>query len=658
MKNVCFRYNLGSIILLCVLVVNITARTYNDDDFNKGMIFLPESTMLLTGDKWTLGIDIDLVTYSKLIKTFRDKVDNIANFNVAQIPDAFAEFASGIKSVMDIETTYLIQKAEQATERLSIIHDTIAPQDHRSKRSIIDGVGHVMRFLFGTMDTKDLERINVRFSALTQGQQAIGHLMTEQVSFIKEGVRRIEHNTADIQKIDRLVGIGNAKVRNLELQLRQVNASLQTALSYTFGITSMYRRLEATIVDIMQEIEQLKEAITEIASGHLSTYFLSPRKLLKILTSIQPHLAIDLQLITNLRLDEMYIYFNTVAVHAVSYNTVLRIYVEIPLKAPNRFFELYKTAPLPLQINNLTTAMVINPTHPYFAITPDRQMYIEFLAQDMSECTTGTIRVCPPLTAVYRRGIPSCLSALFLGNEVGVHKLCEKIMIIDIKPVFYRSEGSNIWIYSVERMKLWYQCQTRITGPGDETKQIEITGTGRLTLPSNCYVQGPELSLMTHSSSYTSYNNTVLNVHVPPITNILLRQTTSKTLSSSVGEPDEIDKVLKSIRDEATPPLSVPYAEWMEKLEALKPKWYQPKQENLSYHISFGFGLLVLIALIITVCKRKLIYNKVLNFKKRKMTAVNISEPYNVVRMSAPEAVEIELDQMRPLTRSIYPDLS
>jgi hypothetical protein len=81
--------------------------------------------------------------------------------------------------------------------------------------------------------------------------------------------------------------------------------------------------------------------------GQLSSVLINPYKLSVILQKVSLQLSAELSMLTGVTVEDMYVYYTIAAVHAVASPKAIRLFIEIPLKATDRYFELYQVHYLP-----------------------------------------------------------------------------------------------------------------------------------------------------------------------------------------------------------------------------------------------------------------------------------------------------------------------
>lgn len=168
----------------------------------------------------------------------------------------------------------------------------------------------------------------------------------------------------------------------------------------------------------------MQAALALTAQGKLSSYFITPRRLLQLLIAIQPNLKQNARSLTHLKSDEIYMYYSLASVQIATVRQVVRIFVSIPLRDHNKWFTLYKTQPLPVQLCNHSSAVSIKPDKQYLAVTLDNQYFMELDVEDVLACRVGVITVCPPMQPIYKPEGMSCLFALYVGVVITWRRRC------------------------------------------------------------------------------------------------------------------------------------------------------------------------------------------------------------------------------------------
>lgn len=618
-----------------------------------GMVFIrdPAKHILVSQDKWVITIDVNLNNYRILISDYIGALNNVKNINMSTITKNFEGEVQEIKLIIDREIESLSNRAVKTVVQLENVMHTLAPITRTSKRSLLDAGGIALHWLFGVADSRQMESIHTVIGGLTQRSEGLIHLMDRQLSYINSSISTGNKNSRDIQKLADTLSLLNQKITTVQTHFESTLSSLGPAISHLFSVSSAIRMLEQSLLTIKEEFNRFESALEFIALGKINSYFLPPSRLLQILEDITPYLGNDFQLLTNLKLDQMYIYYSVATVHAASIGNKIRLFVNIPIKATNRYFNLYQTKPLPTFINNQSAAMMIKSDYPYFAISDDRQTYIQLSTIDMMACTEGMIKICPPLKSIRKAIVKSCLYALFMGEEETTKKLCEHEIVLNYEPTFYRAYDSEIWLYSVKTEKLIIQCPVNNTSVRSNVTEKVITGTGHIMIPDNCYVHSDHFLLLPHTSETITVTDTV-EFHIPPIANIF-NSLSEEAATPIMGSPDQIDKIIRSIKATSFPPISVPVREWQKELDSLKGNnWYhvEPQHAFPITIITTLFSVLTILCIWKRACILSLL--KRCSKAKEKVEEVKNLKALETFQLLPPSAPLTTQDNV---TQKIYP---
>ena len=104
------------------------------------------------------------------------------------------------------------------------------------------------------------------------------------------------------------------------------------------------------ILELKLSVIQLQEAIDVTSLGQLSSVLIHPYNLSVILQQISFQLPAGLSMLTGLTVQEMYVYYTIAKVHAVATSKNIRLFVDIPLKAADRYFEIDQVHSLPFSM--------------------------------------------------------------------------------------------------------------------------------------------------------------------------------------------------------------------------------------------------------------------------------------------------------------------
>ena len=108
---------------------------------------------------------------------------------------------------------------------------------------------------------------------------------------------------------------------------------LKKQLEYQSTISSLFREIECQLIEVDNQLTQLKEALDVTSAGYLSAILIPPNKLNKLLKEIATKLPVGLSLIIKSELDMIYHYYRVAKVHAIATRNVIRVIIDIPLQS-------------------------------------------------------------------------------------------------------------------------------------------------------------------------------------------------------------------------------------------------------------------------------------------------------------------------------------
>jgi hypothetical protein len=228
--------------------------------------------------------------------------------------------------------------------------------------------------------------------------------------------------------------------------------------------------------------------------------------------------------LTGLAVEEMYIYYAIATVHAVATSRNIRLFIDIPLKAVDRHFELYQVHSLPFFYVGINKFVMIDEPFSYLAVAEDRQFFAMITTHMLSKCDKSMYVVCPSDLVLRAPNEPNCLIALFLGKDNNVLQMCKRFILHSgFDPVWIRSPDFRYWIYSFSApTRITVQCRdTGSPQPHGTSYQITLDGTGILPNSSSCYIHSETFKLLPHSFGKSVATLARTHIVLPNINNIM-----------------------------------------------------------------------------------------------------------------------------------------
>jgi len=319
--------------------------------FDKGLVFVKDTDILLSGDKWTIVVNIALDDYNALTYIMKRMIHQIRQeIRVHKNPKSYF-FDIHWNEIDRLDT--MVQGLDVDLQSFQELPFEGKPfrnpntVNTRTKRGLVDLLGYGMKYLFGTADAQDVKRLSNVCDELHAFNSRMTHAVDHQLTYIQTLDETIKQSTVDIADLTEML---RSSIRNFSLQLNRVEASLldtQTALEKHTKYNAAIREIEMAILELKLSIMQLQEALDVTGLGQLSSVLINPYNLSIILQQVSLQLPAGLSMPTELAVQDMYVYYTTAAVHAVATSKSIRLFVDIPLKASDRYFELYQDQSLP-----------------------------------------------------------------------------------------------------------------------------------------------------------------------------------------------------------------------------------------------------------------------------------------------------------------------
>jgi hypothetical protein len=91
-------------------------------------------------------------------------------------------------------------------------------------------------------------------------------------------------------------------------------------------------------------------------------------------------------MLTGLTVEDMYVYYTVATVHAVASSKSIRLFIDIPIKTADRYFELYQIHSLPFFHKGVGKFIMIDEEFTYLAVAESRQFLAIISPYMLSKC--------------------------------------------------------------------------------------------------------------------------------------------------------------------------------------------------------------------------------------------------------------------------------
>jgi hypothetical protein len=402
-----------------------------------------------------------------------------------------------------------------------------------------------MKYLFGTADARDVKRLTAVCNELHAFESRVTHAAHHQLTYIRTLDEVTKQNARDIADLARTL---RDSIRGLSLQINRVEADLldtQAIFETQTRYSAAIREIEMAILETEFNVVHLQEPLDVTSNGKLSSVLIKPYNLSVILQQVSLQLPAGLSMLTGLTVEEMYMYYTIATVHAVATSKSIRLIIDIPLKAADRYFELYQAHSLPFFHKDIGNFVMIDEEFTYLAVAESRQFFALITQYMLSKYTQELYTVCPSDMMLRTAGESNCLTALFLGKTETMLAKCKRLILNDsFEPVWIRSPDSSCWIYSLSSpQRVTVQCQEIGSPPTAKLNyRVTLEGTGILPNSSSCNIHAEKFKLLPHSLGRTTINLTRAHIVLPNVDNIL-NFSEENLLQSDMIQPVDLQQI-------------------------------------------------------------------------------------------------------------------
>lgn len=446
-------YILLFLIQLCSLGCLVYIGDVSGLEMTAGVVFRKIKDTIISENEWKVVLDFDMREMKK---------------ELFMLKNMYADVAFQANSTVNIwneNFEYEYHRIELGIEQYETdIKDlfSLLPST-RSKRGLINAGGHILKWLFGTPNSEDLEHINTKVEELKTVSGTLIHSEENQLSIMKDMNSKMITNTRAIKEIMEKLSISHGHLAISFTGLgNEENIMLHRSLSKHLQFTAMLRHLGQAIDEAKLRIVEFRQALELINSGRISSKLLSPHDFVNTLSNVEKLLPAYLKMIIPVTLEDIFMYYSFCTAQAVATKDGISFIVVVPLGSSDRHFYTYKIESIPLYKDNLRHWLKWKIDSDYLLVSKDRQYFTSIKAPILNDCQDKHFYLCPNSVTVFHHTVGDCSFSLFTSSEVVASK-CNRIITENVTSPFLLQNG-NDWIYSLkEPYKVVMNCINDIT---------------------------------------------------------------------------------------------------------------------------------------------------------------------------------------------------
>lgn len=484
---------------------------------NKGLLFLKKETILLSSSNWIVTIDVDLVSHAQAITNFMEAVDHFNPISLLSIHSNVSEPDQNIVQFLEKEARYMRKSAGHMLDDVTSINMTIdgITTRKREKRGLVDGAGEVMKFLFGTLTTRDFTKINDRINNVSMATNEMTHIVKDQLTIISKSYSHLNEQQIKFRKLETLTKFLEQDFFAYQKFQKTEIDKVNYRVTYLTKILQLSRSLSDSHDALYRTTQQIKSAFLYASQSTLDPYFLPYSQFMEITKDIQLRLPHGQEILSYTHDGNFQIIYSSLKMSVFSYKQMLRIFVEFPIYRHDKTFTIYEVLPLPTKIKNSDLFFSIVPSTDYFAISANLDYYYELSLADFNNCQKHSLTICSPTKAIKKANYKNCLFSLFTGKSVNIENICNIKTHRNFDPIFHRPFNSYNYIYSISgTIPIHTVCDNHHSNNNGHFPDF-LTGNGILQIPHSCNVIGHDFILFGNNPIHVSTFSITNDIHIP-----------------------------------------------------------------------------------------------------------------------------------------------
>lgn len=475
----------------------------------------------MTDSYWKIVFQYNLTQMDEEAKNLSMVMDEVKIYYNDAFQDLMSSNMSGFSQLLDFEKAFryeYVALQQTITDYMTRLKEllTLLPRA-RGKRGLVDAGGHVLKFLFGTMDSNDLEVINSKIESVYDNVDEILNDNKERITILKTMHEEVVSNTKTINKV-----INNLKEYHKQMHETVVKLfSREEVVKVQLNHLVKYLKLHTALSEIKETVNQannrmvrLHQGVEDLSQNKLTSNLVTPNEYLRVLHSVEQVLPRGSKLFLPVSLENIHKFYSIAKVNSYIVNRTLRVVTRLPLKNDEKLFQVYDVITFPVYNEKLTRWVEWKVDPLKLIISKDRLSYSLFKKDSFSQnCQVNELVICPLIDVVmnvYKR--PHCITDLFKG---GIFGICERKIISGLEsPLIVRTPSR--WIFSTSKPhSVTLNCYESSGNVSVTTHTI--SGVGELNYTGRCDVITDSMRIPARVHGESDFLGEIRGVTIPEI---------------------------------------------------------------------------------------------------------------------------------------------
>lgn len=421
--------------------------------------------------------------------------DDVKNLDV--IRNRIGKYCEREMTAMERYCDHFLMLSKSVMENLEAKLDNLLVE--RRARGLVDGIGSVGRFLFGSMDAKDRESIGEKFEAMQATSSKQEKINFQLTSIVEKSLTEMKAYATACNANGKLINVIGDRLNGISQIVERDSWAIQTI--------AFMNDLQTTFIILSREIEDkirnVHETLREFHNNMFSTKLISFKDIIKELRNFQVPDK-DSILPIDVKEPDLEILRKITKYAVVVAKDQLYVVFSIPTLNREKLM-LTKTYAIPKTEDN----------HATFIVLPDDYLTWNEHHEKIASLSTEEFKDCKVIKGNYycenlntfNKAKDSCIHSIFYGDFEFISKNCETKTVRLTETLIRKTSSRNK--YLITNTKETFGKLAMEKGP----QRLRFLGTQLLEVNENArlYVNDKEIDFYTKSEKIETEFSLIVN---------------------------------------------------------------------------------------------------------------------------------------------------
>ena len=473
-----------------------------------GHLFIPVGSMFPSYSSWAITITLNVAPYQNRLEDLSVAQQNVKTLiSKVESQNLSLDLKASVLQLKLAQTQ--LQDVANGLQRSfgDILYPSKTRDDvvtatalsKRAKRGLINGMGNLFSYLFGTATESEIQHLANNVKLLNQKDLVLAHQFNGTLTVLnatrigmmqnRQALRSLQNAANSLTNAydDVLAAVYNMSQRSY-LQARIVT------------LTEATMRVTLKIQFLFSELNTLSQKLAFAQTGLLHKHLIPRRTFRKLLRKIAKGLPRTLAL--PFPSDNVNDYIRVVHTKVIEAKSRYHILFYIPLVHNKLRFNVYRFFPYHVPLHDHNVSLSYFPDEPrYLMMSDGQQFYIQPTESEVETCLLARQPFCPLHEPAYSAsGSTSCIVALYRRDATASHKYCSPRLLpaTNAPKAYYLTHGRWLLV-SRPPFTLTISClSTETSHAVTITRPVDI-----ITLQPECSASGDTFYLPPYYASET-----------------------------------------------------------------------------------------------------------------------------------------------------------